>query len=95
MNYIQVITELEELAGQLAVQVRYEKGDFDGGYCILKDQKVLVINKKLTDTRRASALAQAISEFGIETTFIKPTLRSYIEDEVAKAAKAVKTNPVR
>ncbi|MBI1806921.1 MAG: hypothetical protein HYR76_07715 [Ignavibacteria bacterium] len=95
MNHVQLIHELEELTRQLNIQVRYEKGDFDGGYCILKDHKVLVINKKLTDAKRASTLAQAIAEYGIETTFIKPTLRAYIEDEVTKTAKAAKTNPVR
>jgi hypothetical protein len=87
MNYLHLLNELEELTRQLNIQIRYEKGDFEGGYCILKDQKVLVINKRLPDVRRASSLAQALAEYGIETTFIKPNLRAYIEDEVVKAAK--------
>jgi hypothetical protein len=88
MNYLNLLGELEELAGQLALSLRYEKGDFDGGYCILKSQKVLVVNKRLVDARKASCLAQALAEYGIETSFVKPGLREYIEDEVAKAAKA-------
>ena len=88
MNYLQLIQELEDFARQLGIQVRYEKGDFAGGYCILKEQKVLVINRRLNDMRKASVLAQALAEYGIETTFIKPSLRGYIEDEVAKAVKA-------
>ncbi len=88
MNYLQLVTELEELAQQLGIQLRYEKGDFEGGFCILKDQKVLVVNKRLQDARKASSLAQALSEYGIETAFIKPKLREYIEDEAARAAKA-------
>jgi hypothetical protein len=87
MNYPQLVNELEQLGRQLGVQVRYEKGDFEGGYCVLKAQKILVVNKRLHDARKASSLAQALGEFGIETTFIKPTLRSYIEDEVAKFMK--------
>lgn len=87
MNYTQLVSELEELASQLNVQIRYEKGDFDGGYCVLKERKVLVVNKKLTDMKKASALAQGLAECGIETTFVRPNLRSYIEDEVAKAAR--------
>jgi hypothetical protein len=88
MNYLQIVTELEELARQFGIELRYEKGDFEGGYCILKSQKVLVVNKRLPDARKASSLAQALAEYGIETTFVKPTLRAYIEDEVAKVAKA-------
>jgi hypothetical protein len=87
MNYPQILNELAELAQQLALEVRYEKGDFDGGYCILKSQKVLVVNKRLSEPRKASCLAQALAEFGIETAFVKPSLREYIEDEVAKSSK--------
>jgi hypothetical protein len=91
MNYASLVSELEELARQLDLTIRYEKGDFEGGYCILKDQKVLVINKRLLDSRKASALAVALYDFGIETMYIKPNLRAFIEDEIAKIAKANKT----
>ncbi len=87
MNYPQLIAELEELTRQMNIQLRYEKGDFEGGYCILKDQKILVINKRLTEPRKASAMAQALAEYGIDAVFVKPTLRAYIEDEAAKASK--------
>jgi len=87
MNYLHVLNELEELTRQLGIALRYEKGDFEGGYCILRSQRILVVNKRLPDARKASSLAQALAEYGIETTFVKPTLREYIEDEVAKAAK--------
>lgn len=87
MNYAHVLTELEELARQVGVQLRFEKGDFEGGYCVLKANKVLVINKRLHDARKASSLAQALYEYGIDTIFVKPSLREYIEDEVARMAK--------
>jgi hypothetical protein len=87
MNYLHIIAELEEIVKQLGTQLRYEKGDFDGGYCILKDQKVLVVNKRLADVRKASILAQALNEIGIDSVFIKPATRKYIEDEVAKTER--------
>jgi hypothetical protein len=88
MNYNQIVGELEELARQCNINIRYEKGDFEGGFCVLKDQKVVVVNKRLLDSRKASALAVAIAEYGIDTMFVKPNLRTYIEDEVAKMARA-------
>lgn len=87
MNQETILKELEELAAQLGIKVRYEKGDFDGGFCILKDQKILIVNKKLFDSRKASVLAQGIYEIGIENIFVKPALRQYIEDEVARKKK--------
>lgn len=84
MNYTQLIQDLETVAGQLGVRLRYEKGDFEGGFCVLRDQKLLVVNKRLPDARKASSVAVGLAQFGIDETFVKPTLRQYIEDEAAK-----------
>jgi hypothetical protein len=92
MNYLKTIAELEEVVGRLGIKLRYEKGDFDGGYCILKDQQVLVVNKRLHDARKAAVLAQALMLIGIEGVFVKPALRQFIEDEVAKERRQHATN---
>ena len=88
VNYSQLIHDLESVAEQLGVRLRYEKGDFEGGFCVLRDQKLLVVNKRLTDARRASSVAVGLSQYGIDETFLKPTLRQYIEDEAAKLLKS-------
>jgi hypothetical protein len=90
MNHEERIVELTDLAKQLGVTIRYDKGDFEGGYCILKDQKVLLVNKRLTPQRKASVLAIAIHEIGLDNVFIKPALREYIEDEVTRALRTTK-----
>lgn len=85
MKYQELISELEALAAQLGLKLRYEKGDFEGGYCIVKDERMLVVNKKLSDQRKAAVLATALNEYGLDNIFIKPSVREYIEDEVAKS----------
>jgi hypothetical protein len=80
-----LIQELHQAAQQLGVVIRYEKGDFEGGYCILKDQKILLVNKRLMPVRRASVLAVALQEIGLEHLFLKPAVRAYIEDEAARS----------
>ncbi|MEK7248933.1 MAG: hypothetical protein AAB209_00780 [Bacteroidota bacterium] len=92
MKHEQIIAELEEVAQQLGVTIRYEKGDFEGGFCILKARKILIINKKLMPNRKAAVLAVAMQEIGLENVFIKPALREFIEDEVARAMRAAKTS---
>lgn len=91
MKQEEIIAELEDVAHQLGITIRYEKGDFEGGFCILKAQKILIVNKKLMPNRRAAVLAVAMHEIGLENVFIKPALREYIEDEVARALRAAKT----
>ena len=93
MKHEELIAELEEIARQLGVTVRYEKGDFEGGFCILKTQKVLIVNKKLSPNRKAAVLAVALHEIGLENMFIKPALRGYIEDEVARASRSEQSVP--
>jgi hypothetical protein len=89
MRHEELIQELTELARVLGVTIRYERGDFEGGYCILKEQRILLINRRLHPQRKAAVLATAMHEMGLDGTFVKPALREYIEDEVAKAARTV------
>ncbi|MBI3195369.1 MAG: hypothetical protein HYZ34_13030 [Ignavibacteriae bacterium] len=90
MNYTKLIEELEMLVSQVGVKLRYEKGDFEGGYCVLKEEQVLVVNKRLTDVRRASILAQALMQIGVEAIFIKPNIRDFIDNESAKYLQSKK-----
>jgi hypothetical protein len=89
MKHEELIQELTDIAGVLGVAIRYERGDFEGGYCILKDQRILLVNRRLAPPRKAAVLATAMHEIGLEGTYLKPALREYIEDEVAKAARSV------
>jgi len=87
MKQEELILELEALAAQLGITLRYDKGDFEGGYCILKAQRLLLINKRLTPARKAALLAVALEEIGLDNLFVKPALRAFIEDEVRKAQR--------
>jgi hypothetical protein len=87
MKHEELIEELHGVAQQLGVAIRYEKGDFDGGYCILKEQKLLLVNRRLQPSRKAAVIAVAMQEIGLANVYLKPALRAFIEDESAKAAR--------
>jgi len=87
MTQEQILAELEELAVNCGIAVRYEKGDFDGGFCVLKAERLIVVNKRLATGKRASVLAQGLAEVGIDEMYLKPAIREYIEDELAKASR--------
>ena len=88
MKHEEIIKELQEVALQMGVTVRYERGDFEGGYCILKDRKLLLVNKRLMPVRKASILATALSEIGMDNVFLRPALRAYVDDEIARMQRA-------
>ncbi len=85
MTAEELLTELEIVAGDMGVAIRYEKGDFDGGYCLLRAERIIVVNKKLNANRKAAVISQAFGELGIENVYIKPAVRLFIEDELVRA----------
>jgi hypothetical protein len=87
MTQEQILKELEALAESCGIGIRYEKGDFEGGYCILKAERLIVIQKKLAPSRKASVLAQGLAEIGVEDKYLKPAIREFIEDELARASR--------
>lgn len=79
-----ILTELHELANLVGYNIRYEKCDFEGGNCLLKDQKLILINKKLDPKKKINVLSKNIKEIGIDNVYIKPILREIIEEEIIK-----------
>ncbi len=79
-----ILEELEKFVRGLGITLRYERGDFEGGYCVLKEQKMIVINKIANTQKRISLLAQSIVEMGIDESLMSPTVKEIIEDELAK-----------
>ena len=63
-----ILQDLKTLAAQLGASVRFEKGDFKGGYCILKESKVIVINKTTNLQRKVMILSVALKELGVDKT---------------------------
>jgi len=56
-----------------------------GGYCLLDNNKLIILNKTLPIETHCRILARCIGELDIlsSDTFIAPALREYIENEVA------------
>ena len=54
------IKKLETLLKDAGYVLRYEKGNFNSGYCLLKDKKVVIINKYFTDDVKFQKLMDII-----------------------------------
>ncbi len=83
-EFEEIIQDLKALASQLGAEVRFEKGDFKGGYCLLKESKVIVINKMANLQRKVMILSMALKELGIDQIYLTPKMREII-DEMAES----------
>lgn len=54
------LAQLENIFRQAGYMVRYEKGNFKSGYCILKNTKVVVINRYYTLEGKVNCLVEIL-----------------------------------
>jgi hypothetical protein len=79
-EFEEIIQDLRSVASQLGASVRFEKGDFKGGYCLLKESKVIVINKNANLQRKAMILSAALKELGVDDIYLNPKIRELIDE---------------
>lgn len=56
------LDKIEGLFAESAYHLRYEKGNFKSGYCILKNDKVVIVNKYFTLEGKINALLDILRE---------------------------------
>lgn len=84
MKYTQsTVDKLEDILGESEYVVRYERGTFQSGWCLLEAKKVVVLNKFLNIEGRINTLMEIIPQLNI--TYDKLTLESQkLYEEVCK-----------
>lgn len=75
-----ILQDLKSIAAEMGAKVRFERGDFKGGYCILQESKVIVINKLSSLQRKIAILSSALTQLGAESIYIPPKIREIIEE---------------
>ncbi|HEX2684352.1 MAG TPA: hypothetical protein VHL77_10485 [Ferruginibacter sp.] len=66
MKYTQHnLDKIEKIAEDSGYIIRYERGTFQTGYCILQDKKVIVINKFFQVEGRMNALIDLMPQLDI------------------------------
>ena len=62
------LNKLEDLMSETDYILRYEKGNFQSGYCIIKDSKVAVINKYFSLEGKINSLIEIIHSVVSDTS---------------------------
>ena len=74
----QLMEHFETLGKKLGLRIIQGKGDFNGGGCIIRQDKVIVLNKMKPIEQRLRILAREFSIMDLEGIFVVPVLRAYI-----------------
>jgi len=74
-----ILQSFEKLLTDLEVELRYEKGDFQGGICRYKEKKQLILNKNLNSNQKIVIMANELKiNFDLDNLYLVPALREVI-----------------
>lgn len=66
MKYTQTtLDKIEKIAEETGYVIRYERGNFQSGYCILQEKKVIVLNKFFQTEGRINTLVDLMPQLEI------------------------------
>jgi hypothetical protein len=75
--------QLEELAGKLGIQVRYEKIVDEltgtGGLCRIEGKYVLMIRSKASVKEKIRVMTLALKRFDLADIYVRPAIRELLE----------------
>lgn len=66
------LTRLEKIFGEAKYELRFEKGTFTSGYCVLEHKKVVVVNKFLNLEGRINTLLDILGSMELDESVLTP-----------------------
>lgn len=94
MKYTQAnLDKIEKILDENEYIIRYERGTFQSGYCILEDRRVVVLNKFLQMEGRINTLIDIIPQLNINVDMLSPeSKKTYSEVLIKNAEEKGKTD---
>jgi hypothetical protein len=84
MDNTAALSQLEELAHALGLQIRYEclEGDAafsSGGLCRIRDKHIIIVDERTSTKEKVLTLARVLRRFDLSRIFMRPALRDLLE----------------
>jgi hypothetical protein len=80
------LTRVEKMIEESGYVLRYERGTFQSGYCILEQKKVVVLNKFLQTEGRINTLIDILPALTIDPQALHPENRKLYDELTAYIA---------
>ena len=91
MKYTQTtLDKLEAVVEEAGYVLRYERGTFQSGYCILEEKKVVVLNKFLQLEGRLNTMFDLIPQLGIDIELLSDESKKLYNEVLLKSQAEAK-----
>lgn len=88
MKYTQTtLDRIDKMIEESGYIVRYERGSFQSGFCILEDRKVVVLNKFLQLEGRINTLIDLVPQLRIDPELLTPDSKKWYNDIMGRHAE--------
>ena len=74
------LNKLEDILAETDYMLRYEKGNFKSGYCILNETKVVIVNKYFTTEGKINCLIDILKNLEIDSNSISEKNRKLLNE---------------
>lgn len=78
------LEKIERVIAEAGYVLRYERGTFQSGFCILESRKVVVLNKFLQTEGRINTLIDLIGILQITPDYLTQESRKVYDDVIVK-----------
>jgi hypothetical protein len=80
------LDKIEKIVEESGYMIRYERGTFQSGYCILESKRVVVLNKFLQTEGRINTLIDLIPSLSVDPLLLTPESRKLHEELIGRLA---------
>jgi hypothetical protein len=81
------LKKLESLLNEAGYVIRYEKGRFLSGYCVLENKKVIVVNRYFEVESRINSLLEIMASLQIDEDQLSDTSRDFLRNNHLQRVK--------
>jgi hypothetical protein len=85
-----ILDKIERIAEEAGYVIRYERGNFQSGYCILQAKKVIVLNKFFQTEGRINTLIDLMPQLEISFDALTHESQKMYEEVMAAGEEANK-----
>lgn len=93
MRYTQhTLNKIEELLKESGFVLRYERGSFQSGYCIVEGRNIIIVNRFFDTEGRINALLEIIPQLSIPEDQLEEAEMRLYREIIAESSKKTVTS---
>lgn len=74
-----LLGEIEKIFQELDYTIRFEKGNFQSGYCLVENTKIVVVNKFFDLEGRLNSLLEILDRIDIDLSLLSPESKGVLK----------------